>query len=60
MKPVIVLAGNDGKIEMTKEQLEKIVTDVYEQGRADAPKQYPYLPYSGGTYPRITYTGAQG
>lgn len=62
MKPVIVVAGNDGRIELTQEQLEKIVTDAYEQGRADAPRYYPYtLPYGGGVgTPKITYTGAQG
>ncbi len=72
MKPVLIFVLDNGdKVTMTKEQLEKLVADVYEQGKADAPKYAltdsgtwitrPNPVYSGGTsdpslYERVEVT----
>lgn len=51
MKPMIItIPSNDGKIILTKEELEKILSDAYEQGRYDgkesSPTYVPYTPYT--------------
>jgi hypothetical protein len=35
MKPIIVTVNHDGKVIMTKDQFEKIIDDVYEEGKKD-------------------------
>ena len=53
MKPIIVLVKNkDEKIELTKEELEKIVKDAYDEGYEDGQEAsnkgtitYPSYPY---------------
>ena len=57
MKPYIVYIKDNGKIELTKEELDKMITDAYEKGRLDAPvaeRWYPYHPYPYDPY--YTYT----
>ena len=50
MKPVVlVVRENDGKIRLTKEELDKLLTDAYEQGRADAQNVYRWYPYVSTT-----------
>jgi hypothetical protein len=57
MKPIVVKETYNGKIDITAEELQKIVEEAYEQGKADAStRYYPYYPYSGA-YPKITYLG---
>ncbi len=35
MKPVILKAGQDGRIMITAEEIEKIISDAYDQGYQD-------------------------
>ena len=44
MKPIVLIPNSNGKIELTKEELQKLLDDAYEQGKHDAP---PVLPYWG-------------
>lgn len=65
MKPIVIVVGKSGIIEMTAAELEKLITEAYEQGRADAPRYYPYMPHDFGkpycnTWPKITTGGSSG
>lgn len=57
MKIKCFYPDKDGNIILTKEELEKLLNDVYEEGRADANKNYitttrDYYPY---ITPYVTY-----
>ena len=50
MKPIIVVTQEDGKILLTKEELEKIINDSYNEGFKDGGRFKPYtIPYRDGT-----------
>lgn len=53
MKPLIIYIDkniNDGKILLTKKELEEIVNEAYRKGVSDgSPNYYPYYPYSIST-----------
>ena len=50
MKPIIVVTQEDGKILLTKEELEKIINDSYNEGLKDGCKFKPYaIPYRDET-----------
>lgn len=53
MKPLIIYIDkniNDGKILLTKKELEEIVNEAYRKGVSDgSPNYYPYYPYSFST-----------
>ena len=50
MKPIIAVVSVDGKIVLTKEAFENIISEVYEQGKQDgkesSPTYVPYTPYT--------------
>lgn len=52
MRPIIVVSSDkDGKIVLTKEELEKYIFEAYEAGKNDAniyAPQLPYNPFSSG------------
>ena len=62
MSRVIVIEKNkDGKLELTKDELQKMLDDAYNQGYADGSKKYDTITYpsswtytitSGNTIPR--------
>ena len=69
MKVRVFYPNKDNKIEFTKQQLEKLLDEVYEEGRAKGYDQgyaasrpvtitYPYTPYwyTTTTKPYITYS----
>lgn len=41
MKPIVLIPNSNGKIELTKEELQKLLDDAYEQGKHDAPQFVP-------------------
>lgn len=41
MKPIVLIPNSNGKIELTKEELQKLLDDAYEQGKHDAPQYVP-------------------
>lgn len=41
MKPIVLIPNSNGKIELTKEELQKLLDDAYEQGKRDAPQFVP-------------------
>lgn len=43
MKPIVIAVEN-GKIVLTKEQFEKYLSDAYEEGKRDGTVTVPYLP----------------
>ena len=43
MKPIILKADRDGKILITAEEIEKIVTDVYDEGYRDGRASCPII-----------------
>lgn len=46
MSRVIVIEKNkDGKIELTKDELQKMLDDAYNQGYADGKKKYDTITY---------------
>lgn len=51
MKPLIIYIGKDDKIELTKDELEKMLTEAYEQGKSDGTTtiNYPNTPYPSNT-----------
>ncbi len=70
MKVRVFYPNKDNKIEFTKQQLEKLLDEVYEEGRAKGYDQgyaagrpvtitYPYTPfwYTTSTAPTITCNG---
>ena len=42
MRPIVLIANSNGKIELTKEELQKLLDDAYEQGKHDAPQYVPW------------------
>lgn len=51
MSRVIVIEKNkDGKIELTKDELQKMLDDAYSQGYADGNKKYDTITYPSWTY----------
>ena len=59
MSRVIVIEKNkDGKIELTKDELQKMLDDAYSQGYADGNKKYDTITYP--SYPFVTYATANG
>lgn len=42
MKPIVVKPDKNGKISYTVEELEKLLEEVYNEGRKDGISQYPY------------------
>ena len=56
MSRVIVIEKNKaGKIELTKDELQKMLDDAYNQGYADGNKKYDTI-----TYPSWNFTTASG
>jgi hypothetical protein len=56
MKPKLIFVNeSDGKVIMTKEELERLLDETYEQGKADGGITSPWTinpnPYYGGTIP---------
>lgn len=51
---VIIEKNKDGKIELTKDELQKMLDDAYSQGYADANKKYDTITYP--SYPYWLYT----
>ena len=45
MKPIIVKPNEDGLICFTEEELQKLIDDVYAQGKADGTKTAPVPSY---------------
>lgn len=55
MSRVVVIEKNkDGKIELTKDELQKMLDDAYSQGYADGNKKYDTITYP--SYPNYFYT----
>ena len=56
MKPLIIYIGKDDKIELTKAELEEMLTEAYEQGKSDGTTtiNYPNTPYPNTPYPSNT------
>lgn len=50
---VIIEKNKDGKIELTKDELQKMLDDAYSQGYADGNKKYDVLTYP--SYPNWIY-----
>ena len=42
MKPIVLIPNSNGKIELTKEELQKLLDEAYEQGKHDAPQYVPW------------------
>lgn len=42
MKPILLIPNSNGKIELTKEELQKLLDNAYEQGKHDAPRYVPW------------------
>ena len=61
MKPIIIKPNEEGLICFTEEELQKLVDDVYAQGKADGvtyiPYTYPSNPYNPLTY--VTWDGTK-
>lgn len=55
MRIKIFTPNENGKIELTKEELENLLNESYRQGWNDKP--YYYRDYYYSTYPNITLTG---
>ena len=53
---VIIEKNKDGKIELTKDELQKMLDDAYSQGYADGNKKYDTITYP--SYPSWVYTTA--
>ena len=53
MRIKIFVPNEYGRIELTKEELEKLLNESYQQGWADKPER----PYYYQTYPYVTYCG---
>jgi hypothetical protein len=54
---VVVEKNKDGKIELTKDELQKLLDDAYNQGHADGSKKYDTITYPS---PSWTYTTPSG
>lgn len=55
---VIIEKNKDGKIELTKDELQKMLDDAYSQGYADGNKKYDTITYP--SYPNWTYEVTSG
>lgn len=53
---VIVEKNKDGKIELSKDELEKMLNDAYDQGYSDGKGRYDTITYP--KYPYITCTSS--
>ena len=54
MSRIVVIEKNkDGKIELTKEELQKMIDDAYNQGYSDGAGRYDIITYPH--YPLYTY-----
>ena len=53
MKIKILYPNENGKLEFSKTELEKLLTEAYNEGFADGKKVYPHASL---TYPSYTYT----
>ena len=42
MRPIVVTPDENGKISYTVEELEKLLEEVYNEGKKDGISQYPY------------------
>lgn len=51
---VIIEKNKDGKIELTKDELQKMLDDAYAQGYADGNKKYDTITYP--SYPNWIYS----
>lgn len=54
MKPIVLIPNSSGKIELTKEELQKLLEDAYEQGKHDAPQYVPW--WGANNVPYVTTT----
>lgn len=54
---VVVEKNKDGKIELTKDEIQKMLDDAYNQGYADGNKKYETITYPS---PSWTYTVTSG
>lgn len=55
---VIIEKNKDGKIELTKDELQKMLDDAYSQGYVDGNKRYDTITYP--SYPNWIYTATTG
>ena len=55
---VIIEKNKDGKIELTKDELQKMLDDAYSQGYTDGNKKYDTITYP--SYPNWIYTVTNG
>ena len=53
---VIIERNKDGKIELTKEELQKMLDDAYNQGYVDGRGRYDTITYP--SYPWLSTTGS--
>ena len=54
MKPIVLMKGNDGKVNMTIDEFKKYIDDAYEAGREDGRRERGY------SYPWYTTTWSSG
>lgn len=50
MKYIVLTPNTNGKFEFSKEELQKLLDDVYEQGKKDASPSLTYTPFA--QYPK--------
>jgi len=61
MKPIIAYTNSNGKVEMTREEFEEIVNQVYRSGLEDGKKESMFVAYPNTEkdytplYPTVTY-----
>ena len=60
MKPIIVKPNEEGLICFTEEELQKLIDDVYAQGKADSTTYIPYGYPSNNLYNPLTYVTWDG
>ena len=66
MKPRIFYCNEKGNVEFTKEELEKLIDDIYDEGKSDGMRfnQVQYIPYQVPTntpiwdWTKVTCNGA--
>jgi hypothetical protein len=55
MKPIVLMKGNDGKVNMTIDEFKKYIDDAYDAGYEDGRRAHVYpwytTTYSSGTVP---------
>lgn len=57
---VIIEVNKDGKIELTKDELQKMLDDAYDQGYVDGDRKYNVITYPNYNYPNIVYSICNG